>query len=192
MIRQSFIGIILVVIISWFLVVWDSPPESFIRKNNSQVVQEPSVDSYMTAMTSQRFSDNGNELFILTSYKMELLSGETQLHLSAPRFVSRIGNLEQGEEKGVSFVANSGTLSADGSKLDLNGDVVAFINGISQQSTLTSNDLSYNSTRMTVTTSGNFKLVSPELTLSGAGLNANLDKEIFRINSKVRAIHDAI
>ena len=64
MIRQSFIGITLVVIISWFLVVWDSPPESFIRKNNSQVVQEPSVDSYMTAMTSQRFSDNGNELFI--------------------------------------------------------------------------------------------------------------------------------
>ena len=123
---------------------------------------------------------------------MELLSGETQLHLSAPRFVSRMGNLEQREEKGVSFVANSGTLSADGSKLDLNGDVVAFINGISQQSTLTSNDLSYNSTRMTVTTSGNFKLVSPELTLSGAGLNANLDKEIFRINSKVRAIHDAI
>ena len=183
MIRQSFIGITLVVIISWFLVVWDSPPESFIRKNNSQLVQEPSVDSYMTTMTSQRFSDNGNELFILTSSKMELLSGETQLHLSAPRFVSRIGNLEQREEKGVSFVANSGTLSADGSKLSLNGDVVAFINGISHQSTLT---------RMTVTTDGGFKLVSPELTLSGTGLNANLDKEIFRINSKVRATHDAI
>ena len=192
MIRQSFIGIALVVIISWFLVVWDSPPESFIRKNNSQVVQEPSVDNYMTAMTSQRFSDNGNELFILTSSKMELLSGETQLHLSAPRFVSRIGNLEQREEKGVSFVAHSGTLSADGSKLSLNGDVVAFINGTSQQSTLTSNNLSYNSARMTVTTDGGFKLVSPELTLSGTGLNADLDKEVFRINSKVRATHDAI
>ena len=146
----------------------------------------------MTAMTSQRFSDNGNELFILTSSKMELLSGETQLHLSAPRFVSRMGNLEQREEKGVSFVANSGTLSADGSKLALNGDVVAFINGTSHQSTLTSNNLSYNSARMTVTTDGDFKLVSPELTLSGIGLNADLDKEIFRINSKVRATHDAI
>jgi LPS export ABC transporter protein LptC len=185
MIRQSFIGITLVVIISWFLVVWDSPPESFIRKNNSQVVQELSVDSYMTAMTSQRFSDNGNELFILTSSKMELLSGET-------RFVSRISNLEQREEKGVSFVAHSGTLSADGSKLSLNGDVVAFINGTSQQSTLTSNNLSYNSARMTVTTDGSFKLASPELTLSGTGLNADLDKEVFRINSKVRATHDAI
>ena len=192
MIRQSFIGITLVVIISWFLVVWDSPPESFIRKNNSQVVQELSVDSYMTAMTSQRFSDNGNELFILTSSKMELLSGESHLHLSAPRFVSRIGNLEQREEKGVSFVAHSGTLSADGSKLSLNGDVVAFINGTSQQSTLTSNNLNYNSARMTLTTDGSFKLVSPELTLSGTGLNADLDKEVFRINSKVRATHYAI
>ena len=124
--------------------------------------------------------------------KMELLSGETQLHLSAPRFVSRIGNLEQREEKGVSFVAHSGTLSADGSKLSLNGDVVAFINGTSQQSTLTSNNLSYNSARMTVTTDGSFKLASPELTLSGTGLNADLDKEVFRINSKVRATHDAI
>ena len=114
------------------------------------------------------------------------------MHLSAPRFVSRISNLEQREEKGVSFVAHSGTLSADGSKLSLNGDVVAFINGTSQQSTLTSNNLSYNSARMTVTTDGSFKLASPELTLSGTGLNADLDKEVFIINSKVRATHDAI
>lgn len=48
MIRQSVISLILLLIVSWFLVVWDSPPESFLQKNDGQLVQKRSVDSYMT------------------------------------------------------------------------------------------------------------------------------------------------
>ena len=56
MIRQSFIGTALLIIIGWFLLVWDSPPESFMRNNNAERVQQRQVDSYMASITSQRFS----------------------------------------------------------------------------------------------------------------------------------------
>ncbi len=72
MIRQSLISLSLLIIVGWFLVVWDSPPESFIRKNADQLVQKRSVDSYMTGISSRRFSETGDELFLLTSSRMEL------------------------------------------------------------------------------------------------------------------------
>jgi hypothetical protein len=67
MIRQSFIGTALLIIIGWFLLVWDSPPESFMRNNTADRVQQRQVDSYMASITSQRFSATGEQLFLLTS-----------------------------------------------------------------------------------------------------------------------------
>ena len=190
MIRQSFISVILLLIVSWFLVVWDSPPESFMRKNDGQLVQKRSVDSYMTGISSRRFSDNGDELFFLTSSKMELFKGESGVVLSTPRFVT-VSNKGKGEDTGVSFVANTGTLSEDGRNLVLNGDVEAVIAGKNSQSIVTSDSLEYDAPNMLITTDGNFTLTTPALSVSGKGLNANLSEEIFTMNSKVRAVHEA-
>ena len=190
MIRQSFISVILLLIVGWFLVVWDSPPESFMRKNDGELVQKRSVDSYMTGISSRRFSDAGDELFFLTSSKMELFKGESGVVLSAPRFVA-VTNKAKGKDTGVSFVANIGSLSEDGRKLVLNGDVEAIIGGKNSQTTMVSDSLEYDAPNMLITTDGDFTLTTPALSVSGKGLNANLSKEIFTMNSKVRAVHEA-
>ena len=190
MIRQSGISLILLLIVGWFLVVWDSPPESFLQKNDDQLVQKRSVDSYMTGISSRRFSERGDELFLLTSSKMELFNGESRLELSAPRFVS-VTTKTDGEDTGVSFIANSGTLSEDGQQLVLKGAVEAVIAGTKNQSTMTSESLNYNASKMLITTDGKFDLITPTLSISGRGLNADLSEETFTMKSNVSAVHEA-
>ena len=58
------------------------------------------------------------------------------------------------------------------------------------QTILNTDDLNYRPGSNTANNSGAFKLHTPEVTLTGAGLNANFTNEVFIINSKVRAIHE--
>ena len=144
----------------------------------------------MTGISSRRFSERGDELFLLTSSKMELFNGESRLELSAPRFVS-VTTKTDGEDTGVSFIANSGTLSEDGQQLVLKGAVEAVIAGTKNQSTMTSESLNYNASKMLITTDGKFDLITPTLSISGRGLNADLSEETFTMKSNVSAVHEA-
>jgi lipopolysaccharide export system protein LptC len=56
---------------------------------------------------------------------------------------------------------------------------------------MVSDSLEYDAPNMLITTDGDFTLTTPALSVSGKGLNANLSKEIFTMNSKVRAVHEA-
>ena len=191
MIRQSFIGTALLIIIGWFLLVWDSPPESFMRNNNADRVQQRQVDSYMASITSQRFSAAGDQLFLLTSPKMQLFSGDSRLELTQPRFIA----LSQGANnkgKGVAFLADFGTLSGTGDRLSLIGNVNAVITGTEQEKTLTSTSLEYQPTKMIISTEDNFTLKTMQSSLIGKGFVGDLNKDLFTIKSKVHGVHDAI
>jgi LPS export ABC transporter protein LptC len=189
-IRQSLISLSLLIIVGWFLVVWDSPPESFIRKNADQLVQKRSVDSYMTGISSRRFSETGDELFLLTSSRMELFDRESRVELKAPRFVS-VTPKAGSKDTGVSFAANSGTLFDDGRKLVLNGAVEAVIAGTKNDSIMTAETLNYDPSKMLITTDEKFNLTTPTLSISGKVLNANLSEETFIAKSRVIAVHEA-
>jgi LPS export ABC transporter protein LptC len=188
MIKQSFILLILVIFVSWFLIVWDSPPESFIREKPSEMVSQGQVDSYMLGVTSRRFSDIGNEIFLLTSSKMEILLSSPDVLLTDPRFVS-VSDQKNALETAVSFDAERGILKDNGSFLSLSGNVEAIIAGSNIEKTLTSEALDYDSKLKLVTTGEPFTLLSPGVSLSGVGLNADLGKETFKIFSETRALH---
>ena len=188
MIKQSFIMLILVIFVSWFLIVWDSPPESFIREKPTKMVDRGRVDSYMLGVTSRRFSDIGDEVFLLTSSKMEILSSSSDVLLTDPRFVS-VSDHNSDTETGVSFDAERGVLKDNGSYLSLSGNVEAVIAGSNIEKTLTSEALVYDSRLKLITTGEPFTLLSPGLSISGVGLNADLDQQTFKIFSKTRSLH---
>ena len=191
MIRQSFIGTALLIIIGWFLLVWDSPPESFMRNNNADRVQQRQVDSYMASITSQRFSATGEQLFLLTSPKMQLFTGDSRLELTQPRFIA-LPKGANNKGKGVAFLADFGTLSGTGDRLSLIGNVKAVITGTEQEKTLTSTSLEYQPTKMIISTEDNFTLKTVQSSLVGKGLVGDLNKDLFTIKSKVHGVHDAI
>ena len=191
MIRQSFIGTALLIIIGWFLLVWDSPPESFMRNNTADRVQQRQVGSYMASITSQRFSATGEQLFLLTSPKMQLFTGDSRLELTQPRFIV-LPKGANNKGKGVAFLADFGTLSGTGDRLSLIGNVKAVITGTEQEKTLTSTSLEYQPTEMIISTEDNFTLKTVQSSLVGKGLVGDLNKDLFTIKSKVHGVHDAI
>lgn len=188
MIKQSFILLVLLIFVSWFLIVWDSPPESFIREKPSKMVPQGRVDSYMLGVTSRRFSDIGEEVFLLTSSKMEVLAGSSDILLTDPRFVS-VSDQERDRETGVSFYATQGVLKNNSSSLSLIGNVEAVIAGSDVEHNLTSQALQYDSTLKLITTGKPFQLSSEAMSISGKGLTINLEQETFKIFSETRALH---
>ena len=67
MIRQALLFTTVALIVAGFVLIWDSPPESFLRQANHQLEEKPNADSYMTNITSRRYSVAGNEKFSLNN-----------------------------------------------------------------------------------------------------------------------------
>ena len=191
MIRQSFIIVIMLAIVSWFLIVWDSSPQSFLPVDKTKTTASDSIESYMTDVTSRRFSESGGELFLLSSTRMEVFSGSSSLKLSEPKFLSIIDASNE-ENKRASFAANWGFLSDGGTFFTLNGDVHAVITGSKNQSKIRSELLNYDSKNMIISASRAFTLSMPNFSLSGDSLTADLINEVFTVSEGLKAHYDAI
>ena len=191
MIRQSFIIIIMLAIVSWFLIVWDSSPQSFLPVDKTKTTASDSIESYMTGVTSRRFSESGGELFLLSSTRMEVFSGSSSLKLSEPKFLSIIDASNE-ENKRASFAANWGFLSDDGTFFTLNGDVHAVITGSKNQSKIRSGLLNYDSKNMLISTNRPFTLSMSNSSISGGSLTVDLINEVFTVSERLKANYDAI
>ena len=191
MIRQSFILVIMLAIVSWFLIVWDSSPQSFLPVDKTKTTASDSIESYMTGVTSRRFSESGGELFLLSSTRMEVFSGSSSLKLSEPKFLSIIDASNE-ENKRASFAANWGFLSDDGTFFTLNGDVHAVITGSKNQSKIRSGLLNYDSKNMLISTNRPFTLSMSNSSISGGSLTVDLINEVFTVSERLKANYDAI
>ena len=189
MIRQFLLGFGLLIVVGGFLLIWDSPPQSFMRQQQAQVEKVPSADSYMTTVTSRRFSKTGAEQLLINSPKIELFAGDAKVLISQPSIISVD---QQTGASAVELNAQQGTLSGDGETLALSGNVIAVIDGQQGPSQLSTETLSYLPETNVATTEDRFKLVTPQVKISGKGLNVNLANQVFTIKSKVHAVHDPI
>ena len=187
MIKQTLLISGLLVIVGGFLLIWDSPPQSFMRKQTGQVDEVPVADSYMTEISSLKFSRTGEQQFMLTSPRAEFFTKKSELTLNQPSIVSSSTNTENDQ---LSIKAKLGTLYGHGELVSLQKNVVAVKEAPEGQTILNTDDLNYRPDSNTANNSGAFKLHTPEVTLTGSGLNANFTNEVFIINSKVRAIHE--
>ena len=186
MIRQFLLGFSLLVIVGVFLLIWDSRPQSFMRNQPGQVEKIPRADSYMNKVTSHRFSKTGSKELVISAPKIELFSGDSGVVISKPSVISLD---KKTGANAVKLNAQLGRISNDSEILTLSGDVVAVINGQQGITTLNTMTLSYRPATNIASTEDSFKLVTPQVRISGQGLDANLTKELFTIKSKVQAIH---
>ncbi|MDA8781823.1 LPS export ABC transporter periplasmic protein LptC [Porticoccaceae bacterium] len=189
MIQQFLLVSSLIIIVGGFLLVWDSPPESFMGKQTGQVEEVPVADSFMSDINSRKFALDGTELFVVTAPRVEFFAKSSTVNLQQPNLSSK------GAVKGrdnLNLSANNGVLSGNGKKLLLNGDVLVRIEGDQGNTVLRADNLAYLPDSNIATTNDPFNLQTPQVKLSGKGLNANLTDEVFTIKSKVRAIHEPL
>ncbi len=187
MIRQAFLTFFLALVVAGFLLIWDSPPESFIRQKDGQFDSDPRADSYMTKITSRRFSAEGSEQFSIRSPRIDFFEGTSVLTLAKPVFVT-----QRPLKKPLLLQAAQGQLHSDLGRLDLAGNVRADINSNGDLSVLTTERLTYLIDTNIAKTESSFKLHAPQGTMSGTGLHVDLQKETFVIKSDVRVIHEPI
>ena len=187
MIKQTLLISGLLIIVGGFLLIWDSPPQSFMRNQTGQVDKVPVADSYMTEISSLKFSRTGEQQFVLTSPRAEFFNKKSELTLSRPNIVSSETNTDNNQ---LRLKAHIGVLSNNGELVSLQKDVIAVKEAPLGKTVLDTQDLVYRPSTSTASNSGPFKMHTPEVKLSGSGLDADFTNEIFIINSKVRAIHE--
>ena len=188
MIKQFSLIFSLLLLIGGFLLVWDSPPESFLRKQVGQVEENPSADSYMTEVVSHRFGKDGGEQYVLRSPKMDFFTHNSELKLREPQLIAK---QSQGFDL-INLQANRGILTDNGETLLLDGNVMAIVDGSQGTTQLAAANISFLPATNVASTEGRFNLRTPQVTLSGKGLKANLANEVFTIKSKVRAVHEPL
>jgi len=187
MIRQALLVFILALMVGGFLLIWDSPPESFIRQKGGQFEKDPLADSYMTEITSRRFSTDGTEKFSLSSPRIEFFEGSSVLTIAEPLFLT-----QRPQGKPLILQADQGQLNSALGLLDLDGNVRADINSRGDLSVLSTEHLTYLIDSNIAKTDSSFKLLAPQSNISGTGLRVDLLKETFIIKSKVRVTHEPI
>lgn len=187
--RQLFLMATLAVMIGGFLLVWESPPESFLRLETDKVEQLPSADSYMKEATSYKFSKAGSKQFTLKSANAFFYDQESMLVLESPTFTSIQTDNSASE---LTIIADKGHLANDRETLELTGNVSANWNTVNGHTLLTTKKLTYFITDNLAKADHGFQLKTPQAEVTGNSLSTDLKAGITTITSSVNAVYEPI
>jgi LPS export ABC transporter protein LptC len=192
MINHALFSAFLVLFVGGFLLVWDSSPDSFMRNQSPQVDSTPRADSYMTEIISRQFSDTGKEKFILSAHKVELFSNTSETLLTEPELISFRHKAGLAKTKTVTINAKNGALTGTGEILTLTNNVVATVEAAQGKTQLNTERLVYVPSSETASTAAPFDLLSPQVKISGKGLEADFSNQKYTLKSEVQAVHEPI
>jgi LPS export ABC transporter protein LptC len=192
MINHVLFSAFLVFFVGGFLLVWDSSPDSFMRNQSPQVDSIPRADSYMTEIISRQFSDTGKEKFILSAPKVELFSDTSETLLTEPELISFSHKAGLAKTKTVGINAKNGVLTGTGEILTLTNNVVVTIEAAEGKTQLNTEHLVYVPSSETASTEAPFDLLSPQVKISGKGLEADFSNQKYTLKSEVQAVHEPI
>jgi len=191
MIRQLLLLAVLGVLIGGFLLVWDSPPESFLKSSSAPVERLPDADSYMQNITSYKFTATGKKAFTLQSTKGFFYDQESLLVLDYPRFQA---STAEAITEQVKITADRGELqfSDNGDILQLEGDVNAQWLGSEGLTDLDTQAFSYFIDERIARAQQGFRLRSPQAELTGRALSTDFENGITEIQSQVKAVYESL
>lgn len=189
MIKQFFLTTCLVLVTASFLLLWDSPPESFLRPDGSKVENLPSADSYMSNIRSIIFSADGTKKYALEASEIAIFSGLSELELSQPLLVAYKIDSQQTH---FEVKAKTGTLYKNSQIFKFDGNVNAQWDAVDGSTVLQAGNLSYSLEDDSASASGGVQITTPQSKLSGDSLSANFDSKTLKIESRVRGVYDAI
>ena len=190
MARKLLYPLITIFILSWFIYVWDTPPESFLKKQSEIVFQEDQIESFITDSTTQIFSDNGNQVLIMNASKLEVLNGVTIIKLYEPStFVSNqdISAIYSG----FSISSKFGTFDTSKKELILSDSVKGTLKTKNDEQNIVTHSIQYNLPEMVISTDNQFSLTASNYEILGKGININLNDGRATISSNINSIYYA-
>lgn len=188
MIKQYIFMVCLIAITGSFLLLWESPPESFSRPDTSKIEELPSADSYMSNIKSFVFSNDGNQQYLLEASKISIYNRLSKVNLSEPTFIAYQNN----NNSNFLVKADRGNLSKITQIFEFNGDVNANWENVEGKTDLNAGSLSYSLKEESATASGGVQLTTHNSQITGDSLSANFTNKLIKIESRVRGAHDSI
>ena len=190
MIRQIFFVSLSLLMLGWFLIVWDSPPESFLQQKNKKIFTQDSIESFMTNSETQIYSNNGEKMLTLMATKLESLEGEKILTLYEPRAIGSNQN-ESFEISSFSLSSEKGTFDPEKGDLKLFNSVEGILKTSAGQRNLSSPSINYNIPTMALTSNSRFNLQEKNHEITGEKFLIDLKNNDTILFSKINATYYA-
>ena len=190
MIRQIFFVSVSLLMLGWFLIVWDSPPESFLQQKNKKIFTQDSIESFMTNSETQIYSNNGKKMLTLKATKLESLEGEKILTLYEPRALGSSQN-ESFEISSFSLSSEKGTFDPEKGDLKLFNSVEGILQTSTGQRNLSSSSINYNIPTMALSSQSRFNLQEENHEITGEKFLIDLKNNNTILFSKISATYYA-
>ena len=190
MIRQIFFVSVSLLMLGWFLIVWDSPPESFLQQKNKKIFTQDSIESFMTNSETQIYSNNGKKMLTLKAAKLESLEGEKILTLYEPRAIGSSQN-ESFEISSFSLSSQKGTFDPDKGDLKLFNSVEGILQTSTGKRNLSSSSINYNIPTMALSSQNRFNLQEENHEITGEKFLIDLKNNNTILFSKISATYYA-
>ena len=190
MIRQIFFVSVSLLMLGWFLIVWDSSPESFLQQKNKKIFTQDRIESFMTNSETQIYSNNGKKMLTLKAAKLESLEGEKILTLYEPRAIGSSQN-ESFEISSFSLSSQKGTFDPDKGDLKLFNSVEGILQTNAGQRNLSSSSINYNIPKMALSGQSNFNLQEKNYEITGEKFLIDLKNNNTILFSKISATYYA-
>ena len=188
MIRKISYTLITIFILSWFVYVWYTPPESFLKKQSETVFQEDQIESFITDSTTQIFSNNGNQVLIMNASKLEILNGENIIKLYDPSTFGSNQDLSA-IYSGFSMSSKFGTFDTTKKELILSDSVKGTFKTKEEEQNIVTHSIQYNLSEMIISSYNQFSLTAENYEILGKGITINLNNGKTTISSSINSIY---
>jgi len=189
--RNLLLTIMLLGAVSVFLLFWLSPPEAFLQKPNDNIGDGealPKADSYMLNISKIDYAKDGTKAFSLKSIEAHHFKRGNRLVLEKPKLIS----YNQKDAKHPWHMnAKKGTVLKGGERAIFTGDVYAWQNlDNDAKNELRTDKLILFPEERTAETDKKVTITTPKGNTVGVGMHADLNKELFKLLSRVKGIHN--
>ena len=188
MVRKVLYTLITIFILGWFVYVWYTPPESFLKKQNETVFQEHQIESFITDSTTQIFSNNGNQVLIMNASKLEILNGENIIKLYDPSTFGSNQDLSA-IYSGFSMSSKFGTFDTSKKELVLSDSVKGTFKTKEEEQNIVTHSIQYNLPEMVISSDNQFSLTTENYEILGKGITINLNNGKTKISSNINSIY---
>jgi len=188
MVRKILYTLITIFILSWFIYVWYTPPESFLKEQIETVFQEDQIESSITDSTTQIFSNNGNQVLIMNASKLEILDGENIIKLYNPSTFGSNQDLSA-IYSGFSMSSKFGTFDTSKKELILSDSVKGTLKTKKEEQNIVSHSIQYNLPEMVISSDNQFSLTAENYEILGKGITINLNNGKTTISSSINSIY---
>ena len=188
MVRKVLYTLITIFILSWFVYVWYTPPESFLKKQIETVFQEDQIESFITDSTTQIFSNNGNQVLIMNASKLEVLNGENMIKLYDPSTFGSNQDLSA-IYSGFSMSSKFGTFDTSKKELVLSDSVKGTFKTKEEEQNIVTHSIQYNLPEMVISSDNQFSLTTENYEILGKGITINLNNGKTKISSNINSIY---